>query len=105
MFVNHEAASFFRNGSHCHIQLLAAVTAERPKDLAGETLRMNAHQRRVLSQITQHNRKCGFDLPVAVRVFALEPQRLKQSPPGRHSCGDNALNLSSLCSSYHDSPK
>src|SRR5262245_13917679 len=52
-FVDHQAASFFRNGAHGYLQLLFAVAPKRPKDLTGKALRMNPHQRRGVRQIPE----------------------------------------------------
>src|SRR5689334_20407714 len=100
MFINNDAAAFLSDGTHRNFQLVSTITTQRSQDLTGETLRVDADQRSALSDIAHDNRKRGFN-SCTVRQPALEPKRLKRSPPGRHSGGDESSKRLCLCSSLH----
>src|SRR5215813_11301428 len=101
IFVDHQAASFFSNGAHGYLKLLFAVAPKRTKDLAGNALRMNPHQRRGIRQIPQEQYERSFDSLFAARNVPLKGEGSKHTQPGRYLSGDNSSECSGLCDWYH----
>src|SRR5215475_13791539 len=93
-FVDHQAASFFSKGAHSYLKLLFAVAPKRTKDLAGEALRMNPHQRRRIRQIPQEQYERSFDSPFAARNTPLKGQGSKHTQPGRYLSGYDSSEFS-----------
>ena len=60
ILVDHQPAPFLGDGPHGDLQLVVAVTAQRPEHLAGEALRMDAQERSALSQIAQDQSRVRF---------------------------------------------
>ena len=90
MFVDHQPAAVRGDGPHGDLQLVVAVTAQRPEHLAGEALRMDAHEGSALGQIAQDQCERGFDASCPVDNFAFERQGLKHPPLGGHSGGGDS---------------
>ena len=95
MFVDQQPASFLSNRPHGHFELVAAVAAQRAKHFAGQAPRMDSNQRNALCHVAQNECKRAFNLPAAVKDFALETDGPKHAPFGRHSSGSDSPNSSS----------
>src|SRR5215470_5423382 len=59
LLVNEDARTFPRDQRQRHFQLLPAIATKRAKNIAGQTLRMDAHQRRGGVDITDYE---GYSL-------------------------------------------
>jgi hypothetical protein len=60
MLVNDHAAAFIGDAIERELQLRAAVTAQAMKNVAGEALRVDSHQRRIASHHVAHVQNYGF---------------------------------------------
>src|SRR5262245_33072861 len=102
MLIDHESFSFFSDCSHGLIQLIATVTPQQSQHLAGEALRMNAHQRSIFfSQIAENKRERCFDMSSAVHDLSLESKSLEDAPPGWYPGRSNSANDRCWCRSRH----
>ncbi len=66
LFVDKYARAQIANHGERHLELLAAVTAQRMKNIAGKTLRMDANQRRSGLNISHHQGDGFLDAPVSI---------------------------------------
>ena len=84
LFVHQNAGSRLGDHRESHFELLAAIAAQRPEDVAGQALRMNAHQGRSGSDVAHHQRN-GIFLAVvgALPESPLEAVNTKFAPAGR----------------------
>ena len=67
LLVDQDAGSFLGDHGERHFQLLAAVAAQRAEDVAGQALRVNAHQWRSGMHFTHNQRHGFFGLAAVVR--------------------------------------
>src|SRR5207247_101855 len=82
VLVNHDPAPLVGDGPHGELQLIFAITSQRPQYLAGEALGMNAHERSACCDITEEHHQCGLNFFRAVYNLALKAQELKLAPFG-----------------------
>jgi hypothetical protein len=66
-----------RDFAHRHIELIAAVTPQRPEHLTRKALRMDPQERStprqlIRSRIAQHDRERRLETAAAVRELALK---------------------------------
>ena len=101
VLVDHQPAAFRGDGPHGDLQLVVAVAAQRPEHLAGEALRMDAHEGRALGQIAEDQCERGIRLSRAVHNHALKRHGLKHSPLGGHPGGSNSPDRQGLCHGCH----
>ena len=105
MFVDHQPAAFRGDGPHGNLQLVVAVTAQRPEHLAGEALRMDAHERSALGQIAEDQCERGIRVSSAVHNHALKRHGLKHSPLGGHPGGGDSPDCQGLRGRDHLRPR
>src|SRR5689334_6658201 len=102
MLIDHDSTSFFSDGSHREVQLIATVTTQRSQHLAGEALRMNTKQRSaVFSQVAENKRECCLDMSRSVTELTLEPDSLEDAPLGWYPSRSNSSQHRCRCRSRH----
>ena len=83
LFVNEYARAQVADHGERHLELLAAVAAQRMKNVARQTLRMDAHQRRSRVNVPHYQGDSFFNPPVSVGTkFRSKAVDTKISPPG-----------------------
>ena len=83
LFVDQYARAQVANHRERHLELLAAVAAQRMKNVARQTLRMDAHQRRSGMNVPHHQGDGFFNPPASVGTkFRSEAVDTKLPPPG-----------------------
>src|SRR5206468_6200130 len=83
------------------LQLVVAITAQRPEHLAGEALRMDAHERSAVGQIAEDQCERSIRVSRAVHNHALKRHGLKHSPFGGHPGGGDSSDCQGLCHGCH----
>jgi hypothetical protein len=79
LFVDQYATAGLCNQGKRHFELLPAIAAERAKDITGEALRVDAHQRRHGMDVAQYQSHCRFRPPVTPYV-TLKTHDAEMSP-------------------------
>jgi len=82
-----------RNHRQRHFELLAAVAAQRSKNISREALRVNAHQRRAGVHVPHHQRDGFFSLASVVGIAAGKSVNAEMSPAGREVRGGDLFDL------------
>ena len=85
LLIDQDACPQVSDHGECHFQLLAAVAAQRAKYVAGQTLGVDAHQRRPGVHLTHHQRYRLFRLGALSRCRrpSHKPVNQKMSPARR----------------------
>ena len=93
LFVNQDAGAQVPNHGERHLQLLAAVAAQRMKNVAGEALRVNPNQRRSGVNISHHEGDGLLDAAVSIRAgFGAKAIDAELAPARREIRGSHLLN-------------
>src|SRR4051812_31253137 len=101
MLVDHEPAFLARNGLEGHLQLFAAIAPHRPEHVAGEALRMDAHERNAVGRVAERQHNCRLDRSIAVEYLALEGDGLEHRPPRGQPRRDNTPSLPGMGGRCH----
>src|SRR5215470_1749703 len=91
LLVNQNASALLADHRQSHLELLAAVAAQRSEDVASKTLRVNTHQRRRRLDVAHHQRHGAFYFLVAAER-ALKAQNAEFAPTGREVSGSDLSN-------------
>ena len=84
VLIDKDARSQVGDHGERHFELLAAIAAQRAEYVAGQTLRMNAHQRRPGVYLAHHERDCLFGLGAVARCRRPGGKPVNQEmPPAR----------------------
>ena len=93
LFVDEDSGAVVGDHRERHLELLSAVAAQRSEDVAGETLRMNANERRRGCHVAHDQRDGVFRAARAVVAErTLEAVDAEASPAGREVRGGELSN-------------
>ena len=91
LLIDQDACALLANHGERHLQLLAAVTAQRAENVARETLGVDAYQRGTCVDIP-HDKGHGFFLAPRVAGFTFKAEDLEISPARWEICGRELAN-------------
>ena len=84
LLVDQHASAGLGDHLQRHLELLLAIAAQRPEDVAGQALRVDAHQRRLRVQVPHYQRHRGFQAALRpARGLPFEAHDAEMSPAGR----------------------
>jgi hypothetical protein len=91
LFVDENARALLRDHRKSHFELLAAIAAQRPKNIASQALGVNANERRTGLDVA-HDQGNGF-FGFGGRCPQSEPVNQEVSPSGGEISGSNLFDL------------
>jgi hypothetical protein len=99
LFVDQDSRACLTNHGKSHFKLLPAVASQGVEDVAGQALRVDAHQRGSGPDVTHYQSDCFVDartavIPIVICFsFTSKPVDTEISPTGREVCRGQLLNF------------